>query len=1446
MGQLMKKMLLIFISILFLNNAMVAVYAEESDGVGETLNEEFNYTDKAVPPGWVVDGSALWNGCSYETINNSMKFVHTGQKGLSLTMQKDLTKSWTNRNILVSYDIKIKSPAQTSYAFPVICENKGNMSRGTTRIMFTGNKFTFSEYSYEKQKVEQIDIPIKIEANTTYSFGFDINLQEHKQSMYIYTDTGIYYELLDRNFYTPDVSSVSGFHFVIVSEDNNQAVYYMDNLKVREKNVETYTEFKNLFFEDLQVKVDDLKDIKYVMDKKDILLYVNSPYAITKKRRVLIDENNNEVTPIIVENTTMIPLRFIAENLGARVGYEESEKKVTIVYKNKQIELFVNNKDFYCNGEKNSLSVAPMITEGRTLIPLRSVAEALDCDVTWDPSGLIGILADQENTQPKIENIKARIISTFGVFVSPEGNDGGAGTKASPLKTIDAAKKFIKKLKSTKGIPEGGIIVYLRGGIYFVNETISFDKNDSGSAETPILYRSYRDEKVEISAGLSLSSADFRKITDEDIISRIHPNAKGKVVEIDLKKKNIQGIESPRWTRSGATGENRETGNPTLYVNNTRQTLSRWPNGTYTKTGTITVPGSWEGSAFKCLEDAPIERWTKAEDPWIYGSLKWGWSDECVPVKIKQDSREIIVQRRIYDGMESNKYYYFMNLLEEIDTPGEYYIDTKALKLYYYPLPDIDYGTADIRLAGGMKDNLLKLEGTQFVNFFGISFGEGVRYGIDIENSKQIRFTDCDVKNFGSYAVYINKSEYITIDNCDFYSLDRGGIKIENTGDDETLRPAGILIDNCYFASWDCEVKLAYAVYVGKIGTTLRNSEFSGSKHQVLAVQGNENLIENCEIYDACKESDDSGAIYSGRSWRIRGTTLRNNCFHSNYGKANSHSIYWDDGEIGHYHYNNLFYDLRDSRSIKGGAEEAVFDGNIFIGGLGGIFSLTSPTLINDANALHGSALINSLNGVPVDNPWWSSKYPNLQYKAKSELQGISLTTISNNTAINGKLYDVPEEYEQNNWYQDDVFKNTVYNNNQYSDVEEISTGLDLDFDKLKTFLAENNIKSPDFDKMGIQVNSVRKEYPKIKEFSLLYPVNGQRNVQTKNMSFVWQRPVGSVVAKISIAKDEQFNDIVFEKEVICENGLIPNIEFEYGNTTYYWKVESFGRSKNHPEVKQCSKIFSFTTASEESLDYTKYDDAVARARNIMEETGVGDKAGQVTQADCDVLNSILADSEKEIRGDMFVNSNKIDETVQKIEDAIWEFKKKRKIGNVDLLSACPVSSANWVGPDPNYIIRKNDTLTLLPTSQGDFGVVFGYKEVLPNYPIWTFKGTFNVDSTPTGWQAISLRASGANSIAWSGGYSYIIIVKPDVIELQRFGGKDKLYLTVENTFIENGKEYLIEVGAVDVEDGVNVIMKVDGQTVWDYVDKTSPLEVEGFISFVAPKGKALIIGHSE
>ena len=80
MEQLMKKMLLIFISILFLNNAMVAVYAEESDGVGETLNEEFNYTDKAVPPGWVVDGSALWNGCSYETINNSMKFVHTGNE----------------------------------------------------------------------------------------------------------------------------------------------------------------------------------------------------------------------------------------------------------------------------------------------------------------------------------------------------------------------------------------------------------------------------------------------------------------------------------------------------------------------------------------------------------------------------------------------------------------------------------------------------------------------------------------------------------------------------------------------------------------------------------------------------------------------------------------------------------------------------------------------------------------------------------------------------------------------------------------------------------------------------------------------------------------------------------------------------------------------------------------------------------------------------------------------------------------------------------------------------------------------------------------------------------------------------------------------------------------------------------------------------------------------
>ena len=91
-----------------------------------------------------------------------------------------------------------------------------------------------------------------------------------------------------------------------------------------------------------------------------------------------------DVEPIIVNGRTMVPMRKIFEILGAEVSWDESERKVTAVRGDIMVELRIGNNNAIINGETVTLDVAAIIKDDRTLVPLRVVAEALECEVDWD------------------------------------------------------------------------------------------------------------------------------------------------------------------------------------------------------------------------------------------------------------------------------------------------------------------------------------------------------------------------------------------------------------------------------------------------------------------------------------------------------------------------------------------------------------------------------------------------------------------------------------------------------------------------------------------------------------------------------------------------------------------------------------------------------------------------------------------------------------------------------------------------------------------------------------------------------------------------------------------------------------------------------------------------------------------------------------------------------
>ena len=86
-----------------------------------------------------------------------------------------------------------------------------------------------------------------------------------------------------------------------------------------------------------------------------------------------------------VENgRTMLPVRGIAEAMGAEVSYNERDEKVSILSAEVSVQMVVGENSMTVNGETQSLRTAPEIKNDRTMLPMRDVAEALDCEVDWN------------------------------------------------------------------------------------------------------------------------------------------------------------------------------------------------------------------------------------------------------------------------------------------------------------------------------------------------------------------------------------------------------------------------------------------------------------------------------------------------------------------------------------------------------------------------------------------------------------------------------------------------------------------------------------------------------------------------------------------------------------------------------------------------------------------------------------------------------------------------------------------------------------------------------------------------------------------------------------------------------------------------------------------------------------------------------------------------------
>lgn len=130
---------------------------------------------------------------------------------------------------------------------------------------------------------------------------------------------------------------------------------------------------------------------------KVIKLFVGSPYVYVDDDITKVDTNDDEVVPMIVDDRTLVPVRFVSENFGLTVGWDDASRKISISGRGHNIEMTLDSASYTVNGEERILDVPATSYNGRTMIPLRAMSEAIGRKVFWDEKGLI-VISKQEFT----------------------------------------------------------------------------------------------------------------------------------------------------------------------------------------------------------------------------------------------------------------------------------------------------------------------------------------------------------------------------------------------------------------------------------------------------------------------------------------------------------------------------------------------------------------------------------------------------------------------------------------------------------------------------------------------------------------------------------------------------------------------------------------------------------------------------------------------------------------------------------------------------------------------------------------------------------------------------------------------------------------------------------------------------------------------------------------
>lgn len=1018
------------------------------------------------------------------------------------------------------------------------------------------------------------------------------------------------------------------------------------------------------------------------------------------------------------------------------------------------------------------------------------------------------------------------------IYVSPDGSDSATGEKDAPLRTIEGAKAMVQKKRASAA---GEIAVIFASGEYQIDHTVNFTSDDSGTTAAPVVYRAAEGAEVTFSGSRSLNPAAFLPVTDKKIRERIQPEVVDKIGVIDLKSQGIDSLVPyvlPAYFFYTATDL------PMLYVNDKRQTIARWPNVGYANVDKVINPGQrYEAGARHETASVPAvieytneraDRWKTAPDALLEGFFKYDYAYDRMKIGSVDPKANTITTKESVStfGVVDGARYIVNNLLEELDMPGEFYIDREEMKLYFYP----PYTLTDTSLElSVMSDVMFWLNGVSNVRFEGLRFERTMDTVMEMDNCTDVQIRGCTFKNIGKECISLTNGKRVAVTDSNFISFGSTGVYLRG-GDQQTLTPGENSVTNCEFYDFGLNQKTyGAAVYMTGVGNSVEHCVMHEAPHYAISYSGNDHKIRYNEIYNVVKESLDAGAIYAGRSFVDRGTEIAYNYLHDiqyvedGSAAALTVGIYMDDMLCGNHIHHNIIENTALGMLLGGGRDHIVHD-NLIINGRESITFDSRGEGWGKSMAVEGGECYQSLQKVPYQSQTYS-KYPNLSTILSDEQWVPKYNLLYDNLVVNTKPF----------YLQDSVIKyaERLENNINIEGTKDFENAAEHQF----AFRADSELKQKlpnmefNMDDFGIYTNEYRTEItPPQLQFKKSFPKTGEEEQQNLSNLFRWEAAEGADYYILRIAIDPEMKQIVYEKKTPYAYLEVKNLQAN--EMVYYWDVTAYamGRQLKTQQYNR-GKPYRFTTTQYDAqVTSSALEQTAVQAEQIIAQMQEGEEIGQYLPGSKQMLQDALTGA-RDVLSEEHPRQSEIDSVSANLSNVMNQVQKRQNRGFVNF-SEFVGDKKSW-GGNGGVSIEGN-------TVRCESDVIAN--TVRPMQNCEGISAMLEVE-TKGSWVAIALRQNDTSNYVYNtAGNCYLMVIKEDVIEFQKFTlGYSEFLDTLENKYIKNGEPCRLDFSAIDVESGVRILVRVNNETVFDYVDMNHPFYEAGNMALYNPSGGGYI-----